>query len=83
MRVAAVMPRVQNARAVRAAVCSLVDVLKVAGWPIEAILIAVKNSAIEPDSLFVQPIIEPLISPSVQWSIEHYYRGVEDKIGIN
>jgi hypothetical protein len=73
----------EGRKGVESAVRELVDVLKSAGWPIEAIIVQLKKTAAESGLATARANIvadglqtptERLVESAVRVSIEHYYR---------
>ena len=77
MSPASVDPSPRNIEAMREAVYAAVDVLKAAGWPIEAIIVQIKRTGADAGLTSIhRPLgAETLLRDSVRWCIEHYCLG--------
>ena len=75
LRAASAVPTSTNIDSLQVAVCAAVDMLRTAGWPVEAIIIEVKRIAsaigLRPEHTATE---SDLLTNTVRWCIEHYYR---------
>ena len=76
-----VSPRPTPNQSLRESVCAFVDEAKLADWPVESVIVAVKHMAVEagfyPERAMASrtpPRADDLVLTSaVRWCIEHYY----------